>query len=94
MTDTSLLFRPAMPKRTSQITVAFTPAIHVYEGYEVRVALAGWTSGAADGVPGPDRKRIVVRDDYLAVGNIDEGDEGEKGDEAIMAMMAMIRSCP
>ena len=69
MTETSLAFRPALPKYHSQITVGFRPAMHLYAGYEVRVVLAGWTSGAADGAQGPDRKRITVRDDDAVVGN-------------------------
>lgn len=69
LTDTALAFRPAMPKVTSQITAQFTPAIHVYEYYQVRIAMAGWTSGVADGTPGPDRMRVVVRDTALNVGN-------------------------
>ena len=69
MTDTSLQFRPALPKLTSQITVGFRPAMHLYANYEVRVNMAGWTSGEATGTMGPDLRRVIVRDDLAVVGN-------------------------
>ncbi|KAH8063114.1 hypothetical protein JL722_2276 [Aureococcus anophagefferens] len=69
MTDTSLQFRPALPKLTSQITVGFRPAMHLYANYEVRVNMAGWTSGEATGTMGPDLRRVIVRDDLAVVGD-------------------------
>ena len=69
MTETKLNFRPAMPKAPSQMIVGFKSALTIYPGYKVMVGLAGWTSGAAMGIAGPDDDSIVVRDDLAVTGN-------------------------
>ena len=69
MTDTRLKFRPAIPKESAQIEVRFRSAIHLYVGDRVRVQMAGWTSGKADGIPGSDDYYVAVRDDLAVIGN-------------------------
>ena len=46
-----------------------TGAIHLYVGDRVRVQMAGWTSGKADGIPGSDDYYVAVRDDLAVIGN-------------------------
>ena len=47
--------------RTDSLVDLRAGAIHLYVGDRVRVQMAGWTSGKADGVPGSDDYYVAVR---------------------------------
>ena len=69
LTSTALQFRPAIPKVPSNIDVTFVSSILLRAGDSLIVNVAGWTSGTANGVSGPDIPNLALQDAAVLAGN-------------------------